>query len=88
MVVQVFWIWGILRMIEDINNVFICYFKGEFIIILWSEEGFSLEIDKICDQFIKFNFKGWWLLVLQLVVNGFWFSDFIFGWGLVNGFVF
>ncbi|KAK4203879.1 methylenetetrahydrofolate reductase-domain-containing protein [Triangularia verruculosa] len=81
-------IWGTPTTTEDISNVFIRHLKGELTNIPWSEEGFSPETDRIRDQLIKLNSKGWWSLASQPAVNGLRSSDSTFGWGPQNGFVF
>ncbi|KAK0739608.1 methylenetetrahydrofolate reductase-domain-containing protein [Apiosordaria backusii] len=87
-VAQALRLWGTPRTAEDISNVFIRHLKGELSTIPWSEEGFSPETDKIRDQLIKLNSKGWWSLASQPAVNGLRSSDPTFGWGPQNGFVF
>ncbi|KAK4191673.1 methylenetetrahydrofolate reductase-domain-containing protein [Podospora australis] len=87
-VAQALRLWGTPKTTEDINNVFIRHLKGELSTIPWSEEGFSPETDKIRDQLIGLNSKGWWTLASQPAVNGLRSSDPTFGWGPQNGFVF
>lgn len=81
-------LWGTPTTPEDINRIFIRHLKGELSMIPWSEEGFSPETEKIRDQLIKLNSKGWWTLASQPAVNGLRSSDPTFGWGPQNGFVF
>ena len=81
-------LWGTPTTTEDVNNIFIRHLKGELSTIPWSEEGFSPETDKIRDQLIALNSKGWWTLASQPTVNGLRSSDPTFGWGPPNGFVF
>ncbi|KAK5662990.1 hypothetical protein OQA88_6404 [Cercophora sp. LCS_1] len=81
-------LWGTPKTAEDINNIFIRHLKGELSAIPWSEEGFNAETDKIRQQLIRLNSKGWWSLASQPAVNGLRSSDPTFGWGPQNGFVF
>lgn len=81
-------LWGTPKTTEDINSVFIRHLRGELSTIPWSEEGFSPETDKIRDQLVGLNSKGWWTLASQPAVNGLRSSDPTFGWGPQNGFVF
>ncbi|KAK4169102.1 methylenetetrahydrofolate reductase-domain-containing protein [Cladorrhinum sp. PSN259] len=85
---QALHLWGTPKTTEDISTVFIRHLKGELSTIPWSEEGFSPETDKIRDQLIQVNSKGWWTLASQPAVNGLRSSDPTFGWGPQNGFVF
>ncbi|KAK4458376.1 methylenetetrahydrofolate reductase-domain-containing protein [Cladorrhinum samala] len=87
-VAQALRLWGTPKTTEDISNVFIRHLKGELSTIPWSEEGFSPETDKIRDQLIMVNSKGWLTLASQPAVNGLKSSDPTFGWGPQNGFVF
>ncbi|KAG7288890.1 hypothetical protein NEMBOFW57_005250 [Staphylotrichum longicolle] len=81
-------LWGTPRSTEDVNAIFIRHLRGELATIPWSEESFSPETEKIRDQLIGLNSKGWWTLASQPAVNGLRSSDPTFGWGPQNGFVF
>ncbi|GAB1314193.1 methylenetetrahydrofolate reductase 1 [Madurella fahalii] len=81
-------LWGTPRTTEDVNNIFIRHLRGELSTIPWNEESFSPETEKIRNQLIALNSKGWWTLASQPAVNGLRSSDPTFGWGPQNGFVF
>jgi methylenetetrahydrofolate reductase (NADPH) len=81
-------LWGAPTCAADVNAIFIRHLRGELSTIPWSEESFSPETDKIRDQLVGLNSKGWWTLASQPAVNGLRSSDATFGWGPQNGFVF
>ncbi|KAH6845511.1 methylenetetrahydrofolate reductase-domain-containing protein [Chaetomium sp. MPI-CAGE-AT-0009] len=81
-------LWGAPVSPQDISAIFIRHLRGELPTIPWSEESFSAETDKIRDQLVALNSKGWWTLASQPAVNGLRSSDPTFGWGPQNGFVF
>ncbi|EAQ90564.1 hypothetical protein CHGG_02499 [Chaetomium globosum CBS 148.51] len=81
-------LWGAPVSPPDISAIFIRHLRGELQTIPWSEESFSAETDKIRDQLVALNSKGWWTLASQPAVNGLRSSDPTFGWGPQNGFVF
>ncbi|KAH6636979.1 methylenetetrahydrofolate reductase-domain-containing protein [Chaetomium tenue] len=81
-------LWGAPVSAQDISAIFIRHLRGELQTIPWSEESFSAETDKIRDQLVALNSKGWWTLASQPAVNGLRSSDPTFGWGPQNGFVF
>ncbi|KAK4239654.1 hypothetical protein C8A03DRAFT_13961 [Achaetomium macrosporum] len=87
-VVQARQLWGAPTTTEDINAIFVRHIRGELSTIPWNEESFSAETDKIRDQLVALNSKGWWTLASQPAVNGLRSSDPTFGWGPQNGFVF
>jgi methylenetetrahydrofolate reductase (NADPH) len=81
-------LWGAPVKSDDISAIFIRHLRGELETIPWSEESFSAETDKIRDQLVGLNAKGWLTLASQPAVNGLRSGDPIFGWGPPNGFVF
>ncbi|KAK3308796.1 methylenetetrahydrofolate reductase-domain-containing protein [Chaetomium strumarium] len=81
-------LWGAPTTAGDISAIFVRHIRGELSTIPWNEESFSAETDKIRDQLVSLNSKGWWTLASQPAVNGLRSSDPTFGWGPQNGFVF
>jgi methylenetetrahydrofolate reductase (NADPH) len=81
-------LWGTPETAADVSAIFIRHLRGELPTIPWSEESFSAETDKIRDQLVALNSKGWWTLASQPAVNGLRSADPTFGWGPQNGFVF
>ncbi|KAK4157627.1 methylenetetrahydrofolate reductase [Chaetomidium leptoderma] len=81
-------LWGTPTSAADVNAIFIRHLRGELSTIPWSEESFSAETDKIRDQLVGLNSKGWWTLASQPAVNGLRSDDATFGWGPRHGFVF
>ena len=81
-------LWGTPTTPADVNAIFIRHLRGELPTIPWSEESFSPETEKIRDQLVGLNSKGWWTLASQPAVNGLRSADPTFGWGPQNGFVF
>ena len=87
-VAQALQLWGTPTSATDVSAIFIRHLRGELPTIPWSEESFSPETEKIRDQLIGLNSKGWWTLASQPAVNGLRSADPTFGWGPQNGFVF
>ncbi|KAK4043469.1 hypothetical protein C8A01DRAFT_12961 [Parachaetomium inaequale] len=81
-------LWGTPAAAADVSAIFIRHLRGELPTIPWNEESFSAETDKIRDQLVALNSKGWWTLASQPAVNGLRSGDATFGWGPQNGFVF
>jgi len=80
--------WGKPEKIEDINNVFANYLKGEIKALPWCETALHAESSVIRERLININKKGFLSINSQPSVNGVPSTDKIHGWGPKNGFVF
>jgi methylenetetrahydrofolate reductase (NADPH) len=81
-------LWGYPTSVSDITQLFIRHIEGGLSALPWSEQGLNEETDKIRNQLLAINRRGWWTVASQPAVNGVRSSDSIFGWGPQNGFVF